>query len=108
MSNTIIELKKLDIDKVVDRMKLSVLANHIVKSLHEMTTGRSHISSCKCLTAETRTEPMKAPLIRRLLCAAHGEHASPSTARLPCGPTRLEPTTFDGNVYAIRTMGRCY
>jgi hypothetical protein len=58
MSNTIIELKKLDIDKVVDRMKLSVLANHIVKGLHEMTTGKSRVSSGKCLANNTRLHPM--------------------------------------------------
>ena len=47
MANTIVELKELEIDKVVERMKLSVLANHIVNSLHEMTTTASHGSTCK-------------------------------------------------------------
>ena len=56
MSNTIVELKKLDIDKVVDRMKLSVLANHIVKSLHEMTTRK--VSTGKSSENNMRLGPM--------------------------------------------------
>ena len=56
MSNTIVELKKLDIDKVVDRMKLSVLANHIVKSLHVMTTRK--VSTGKSPENNMRLGPM--------------------------------------------------
>jgi hypothetical protein len=56
MSNTIVELKKLDIDKVVDRMKLSVLANHIVKSLHVMTTRK--VSTGKSSENNMRLGPM--------------------------------------------------
>jgi hypothetical protein len=58
MSNTIVELKKLDIDKVVDRLKLSVLANHIVKSLHVMTTRKSHVSTGKFSENNMRLGPM--------------------------------------------------
>jgi hypothetical protein len=108
MTNTIIELKKLGIDKVVDRMKLSVLANHIVKSMHEMTTGYPHVSSGECSADHTRLDPMTKSLIRRLLFAAHGELAPPSTVRSPCGPARLEPTIFDGSIYTTRVVGQCH
>ena len=70
MSNTIVELKKLDIDKVVDWMKLSVLANHIVKSLHEMTTGKPHVSNGKCSAGNTRLDPTTTSLILFTLCSA--------------------------------------
>jgi hypothetical protein len=70
MSNTIVELKKLDIDKVVDWMKLSDLANHIVKSLHEMTTGKSHVRSGKCSAGNMRLDPTTTSLILSTLCSA--------------------------------------
>jgi hypothetical protein len=54
MSNTIIELKKLDIDRTVDQMKLSVLANHIVESLHEMTSKNSQVVAGECSASDTR------------------------------------------------------
>lgn len=99
MSNTIAELKGLNIDKVVDRMKLSVLANHIVKSLHEMTTKQPHASATtgKCSAVNIVLDSMMTWLTRRSLFAAHNEHVPRHTVRPPCGPARLEPTVFDGN-----------
>lgn len=53
MASTVIELKALGIDKVVERMKLSKLASHIVKSLHEMTTRKDRASPGKDLVNST-------------------------------------------------------
>jgi hypothetical protein len=105
MSNTIVELKKLDIDKVVGRLKLSVLANHIVKSLHVMTTRKLQVNTGKC---NMHLETMMMLLIRFVTWAEHGLHALPDIVRSPCGPARLEPTIFDGNVCKLRAMSQSH
>lgn len=108
---TVVELQKAGIRRVVDRMELGVLADHIVKILHEMTTENPNANRGK-LPVHTRDlimHPVAIPLITACtrytgtyLAPSGGSQSiapgAPSAVRFDHGRTLPEGTIYDGGM----------